>query len=92
MTGEELRRLEGHANAVIRVAFTPDGRHALSASSQYRAADRVIRRWDLETGREAAAPVAAEGAAVGCVAFAPDGASALAGGPDRALRLWRLAK
>jgi WD domain, G-beta repeat len=43
--GAELRRFEGHENAVTSVAVLADGRRALSASD-----DRTLRLWDLETG------------------------------------------
>jgi mono/diheme cytochrome c family protein len=91
-TGKELRCLQGHVNAVVRVAFTPDGKQALSGSSQYRNPDRVIRIWDLAAGRQVAAVEGPEDARVGCVAFSADGRSALRGGSDRDLRLWRLRK
>jgi mono/diheme cytochrome c family protein len=88
-TGRELRRLEGHANAVVRVAFSRDGRMAFSGSSRYRTADRVVRVWDLDGGRQVRALGGREDVGVGCVAFAPGGGAALAGGSDGALRLWR---
>jgi mono/diheme cytochrome c family protein len=87
--GRELQRFDGHASAVVRVAFTPDGRQALSGGSQYRTADKVVRVWDLATGRQVQGLGAPEEVSVGCVAFAPDGRSALSGGSDRALRRWR---
>ncbi|MCC6417482.1 MAG: WD40 repeat domain-containing protein, partial [Gemmataceae bacterium] len=90
--GKEQCTLEGHANAVIRVAFSRDGRGALSGSSQYQAPDRVLRRWDLGAGTEVRALAGPEGLAIGCLAFSPDGRSAVVGGPDRTLRLLQLAR
>ena len=46
-TGAELRRFEGHWDAVTSVTVLPDGRRALSGSS-----DKTLRLWNLETGAE----------------------------------------
>ncbi|MFQ5770789.1 MAG: WD40 repeat domain-containing protein [bacterium] len=40
-----LRTLAGHRGLVYSVSVTPDGRRAVSASS-----DRTVRVWDLESG------------------------------------------
>ena len=40
--GEELRRFKGHQKFVLAVAFSPDGRYALSGS-----ADQTLRLWRL---------------------------------------------
>jgi WD40 repeat protein len=40
-----LRTLEGHTNSVTAVAVTPDGRTAVSGSS-----DNTLCVWDLESG------------------------------------------
>ena len=44
-TGRALRALEGHSAFVDRVAVTPDGQRAVSASR-----DKTLRVWDLQTG------------------------------------------
>ena len=45
--GQEVRLLAGHGKAVKSVAFSPDGRTALTGSD-----DRTARLWDTATGRE----------------------------------------
>ena len=40
----------------LRSRSAPDGRRALSASSQYQTRDRILRVWDLDTGAEVARP------------------------------------
>ena len=44
-TGNCVRALEGHTDAVTRVALTADGRRAVSGSR-----DGTVRLWDLDTG------------------------------------------
>ncbi len=79
----ERRRFDGHApHWVVGVAIAPDGRKALTGGF-----DRMMRLWDVESGRELrrfeghAGPVVA-------VAFAPDGRRALSGASDNTMRLW----
>ena len=64
------------------VAFTPDGRHALTAHG-----DKLIRLWDLETGKEVRR-LAGHEQSVDGLALAPDGRRALSGGQDGTVRLW----
>ena len=52
-TGREIRRFEGHTTYVRALAFSPDGRSALSGSQSLpdsAVGDLIL--WDLETGRE----------------------------------------
>jgi hypothetical protein len=79
----EVRQLVGHKAAVTSVAFSPDGKQALTGSG-----DRTVRLWDVATGAEV---LCLEGHAgdVHSVAFAPDGRRAASGGMD-SIRLWDL--
>ena len=40
-----IRTFEGHADQVLAVSVTPDGRHVVSGSR-----DKTVKLWDLETG------------------------------------------
>ena len=73
---------ERHTGWVFSVAFSPDGRYALSAS-----ADSTLKLWDVETGREIRAFRNHTGD-VFSVDFSPDGRYALSASADRTLRLW----
>ena len=44
-TGRTLRTLKGHADGVLDVALTSDGKRAVSASL-----DNTVKVWNLETG------------------------------------------
>jgi WD40 repeat protein len=59
---------------VLAVAFSPDGRLALTGND-----DRTLRLWEVETGRERTR-FHGYNREVLCVAFSPDGRRALSGG------------
>jgi WD40 repeat protein len=83
-TGQVRRRLT-HAGGVAGAAVAPDGRRALTAGF----GDRVVRLWDLGSGRQLRAFQGHEGGVLG-VAFAADGRRALSSDCRCTLRLWRL--
>jgi len=79
-TGAYLRTLKGHTGSISSVAFSPDGRFALSGSL-----DNTLRLWDIKTGEclrtlEGHTPVA----------ISPDGRFVLSGSRDNTLRLWNI--
>jgi WD40 repeat protein len=81
-TGREVRQLKGHTDMVFSVAFSPDGRLALSGSM-----DRTLRLWDLADGREVRRYVGHRDGVL-AVALSPDGGFALSAGWDATARLW----
>src|SRR5262245_60813243 len=85
-----VRRFEGHTDGVMTVAFSPDGKRALSGGVCYEGAgDPTVRLWDVATGKEL---LRLEGHTAGVygVAFLPGGKKAVSGSDDRTIRLWDL--
>jgi len=77
--------LSGHTGSVNSVAFSPDGRSALSGS-----ADRTLKLWDVASGKEIRT-FSGDTGSVFSVAFSPDGRSVLSGSDDNTLKLWDVA-
>lgn len=81
---EEPPVLRGHEDAVLSVAFSPDGTRALSGSE-----DETVRLWNLASLTESR-KLTGHTRAVMAVAFSPDGGLAVSGSEDNTLRLWDL--
>src|SRR4051812_10614669 len=81
-TNDAVREFVGHDDAVWSVAFSPDGRLAVSGSY-----DRTLRLWTVATGKEVRR-FEGHTKAITAVAFSPDGRQILSGSADNALRLW----
>ncbi len=75
----------GHSSIVKSVAFSPDGRTALSGSN-----DNTLKLWDVATGQELRTFTGHSGE-VKSLAFSPDGRSVLSGSGDTTVKLWDLA-
>ena len=79
------RSFQGHSATVNAVAFSPDGRTALSASE-----DQTLIVWDIATGQLIRRFVGHTDK-VTSVAFSPDGLSAISSSLDTTLILWDIA-
>jgi WD40 repeat protein len=80
-----VRTLTGHMGRVTRVAVTPDGSRAVSASE-----DRTLKVWDLVRGVELHA-LMGHTRSVHSVALTPDGNQAVSASEDETLKVWDLA-
>jgi hypothetical protein len=83
-SGALIRTLAGHTDFVNGVALTPDGRLAVSASS-----DRTLRVWNLATG-QAIRTLEGHSKGVTCVVITPDGRFAISASYDARLKIWDL--
>ena len=70
---------------VFAVAFSPDGKYALSANE-----DQTIRLWNVDTGEEVRRFVG-DTDKVNSLAFSPEGKSVLTASDDSTIRLWDVA-
>jgi WD40 repeat protein len=75
----------GHSNSVNSVAFSPDGRYALSGSK-----DNTMKLWEIASGSEIRT-FTGHSSSVYSVAFSPDGRYALSLSGDSTMKLWDLA-
>ena len=80
--GERLV-LAGHTDTVRSAAFSPDGRHVVTSSS-----DRTARVWNAETGAEELIIQAQD--SIGVAIYSPDGRTILTAGGRNTARLWDL--
>jgi hypothetical protein len=73
---------KGHSGVVTSVAFSPDGRLALSGNN-----DQTLKLWDIQSGAEIRT-FKGHSKDVTSIAFSPDGRLALSGNNDQTLKLW----
>lgn len=82
--GALLRTLEGHSSTAYGVAVTPDGKRAVSGSTDY-----TLKVWDLESGRVLRTLYGHSSTTCG-VAVTPDGKRVISASGDKTLRVWDL--
>ncbi len=84
-TGVEEKRFEWHTSLVESVAFSPDGCHLASGSSN------MVHIWNVEIPHMVEMLMAPNcGRSVSSVAFSPDGCLLATGWHDNIVRIWNV--
>jgi dipeptidyl aminopeptidase/acylaminoacyl peptidase len=81
-TGTERLTLKRHADAILALAFAPDGQTLVTGGG-----DTLVKLWDTGSGAERAA-LLGHTSRVNAVAFSPDGKTLASAGDDRTVKLW----
>jgi WD40 repeat protein len=81
-TGQRLKTLSGHTNAITLVTFSPDGKTVASGSNDY-----TIHLWDVDKGL-CTKILQGHTDRVSTVAFSPNGRTIASGSQDGAIKLW----
>ena len=72
--------LQGHADAINSVAFSPDSKHIISGS-----ADKTIQIWNAQTGKAMGVPLQGHTNGVTSVAYSPDSKHIISGSADNTI-------
>ncbi|KIJ58283.1 hypothetical protein HYDPIDRAFT_59527, partial [Hydnomerulius pinastri MD-312] len=75
--------LLGHTSSIWSVAYSPDGQHIVSGSS-----DKTIRIWNARTGQLVTDPLQGHTSSINSVAYSPDGQHIVSGSSDKTIRIW----
>jgi WD40 repeat protein len=78
----EIKVQIGHSGIITQVAYSPDGKLALSASW-----DKTIKLWEITTGRLIRTFEGHDGH-VNAISFSPDGNNIFSGGDDKVIFCW----
>jgi len=81
--GKKTRTLEGHAENITSIAFSPDGSRLATGSG-----DDTLRIWDARTGETLHELSHDNEYDVTCVAFSPDGKRVVSGDGENQLFVW----
>ena len=85
LKGNSIATLQGHADEVFSVSFSPDGTTLASGS-----ADGTIKLWDV-VKRQNIATLEGHTSWINSLAFSPDGKTLASGSLDGTVKLWDMA-
>ncbi len=85
-TGQTIATLNGHAEAVRAVAFSPDGA-LLAAAGGLPARSGEIKIWDV-AGRKELRTIQGHSDCIYALAFSPDGKTIASSSYDKLIKLW----
>jgi WD40 repeat protein len=80
--GSLILSMKGHTGGVTAISVTPDGRHAISGSS-----DGTFKVWDMESGVEIRS-IKVDTEKVTAISVTPDGRHAISGSWDGTIKVW----
>jgi WD40 repeat protein/serine/threonine protein kinase len=83
-SGAQLAGLRGHADEILRVCFSPDGKYLVSGSAYPESA---LRLWNVAAA-EAITVLRGHTNAIHSIAYSPDGRHIASGSMDQTVRLW----
>jgi eukaryotic-like serine/threonine-protein kinase len=78
----QLAVLSGHGHKVNSAAYSPDGTHIVTAST-----DNTARIWDARTGAQLAV-LSGHGGSLYCAAYSRDGTRIVTAAADKTARIW----
>jgi hypothetical protein len=81
-SGQQLRTLRGHSDAIYAVAFSPNGRRIATGSF-----DETAKVWDADSGRELLT-LRGHTDWIWSLAFSPDGRRIVTGCRDHTAKVW----
>gem|GEM_PF-4575007 len=81
-TRARIRVLSGHSDTVRGAAYSPDGTHIVTASS-----DKTVRVWDAGSGKQLIV-LSGHGDTVNSASWSPDGKRIVTASDDKTARVW----
>ena len=83
-TGECIKKLKGHTDAIGFLVYSPDGKYIASGSQ-----DKTVKLWEVSSG-ECIKTLEGHVERVNSVCYSPDGKYVASGSKDKTVKLWEV--